>query len=299
MFNAIKFFNDYGITYYETGKNVSPGWVNIRCIFCGDDSNHMGWNLVDEYIHCWKCGVHKIDYTISRLLKISISESKNIISNYREYISSKKIEQSNVEKLESIPGSQLNKFHRQYLINRGFDPDYLVEKYKITGTDINEIWEGIDFQLRIIVPIFYNGSIVSFQGRDITNKQKERYKACPKEKSVINMKNIFYKIDSAIKFSTIIIVEGIMDAWKIDMDNVVCSFGTSMTSSQLRILSSFKKICFLFDSEPEAQMKASKYAAQLAVLGKSVEVLELENAKDADLLSNSDLKLLKMRLENI
>ncbi len=166
---------------------------------------------------------------------------------------------------------------------RGFDPKYLIKKYGIVGTGPGESWNNISYELRIIIPIFFGGRIVSFQGRDITNQQKERYKACPVEKSVINCKQILYNLDNA-KGKWVVVVEGILDVWRMG-DGFVASFGTTMTSSQINLLNRrFDKITFLFDSELEAQKKAGLYCAQLSSLGKNVELVQLKKVRDpADL----------------
>ena len=42
-------------------------------------------------------------------------------------------------------------------------------------------------------------------------------------------------------------------------NETVCTFGTSITKEQIKELSRFKKISFLFDPEREAQKKAVFY----------------------------------------
>ena len=54
-FDVYEYLDDRGLVYSEEGDNVSEGWVNITCPFCGDDKNHMGINLRSKYFHCWIC----------------------------------------------------------------------------------------------------------------------------------------------------------------------------------------------------------------------------------------------------
>ena len=57
MFDVISFLEEYNIDYTTSGKNVTSGWVEINCPFCGDDpSYHMGVNLSSGLYHCWICG---------------------------------------------------------------------------------------------------------------------------------------------------------------------------------------------------------------------------------------------------
>jgi hypothetical protein len=284
MFNAIQFLKDYHIQYWEEGKNVSPGWVNIRCIFCEDDSNHLGFNLEKGSVNCWKCGGHSLDYTVSKLLGISKRKAEQLIFEYNEPgVIKTKLRSASLQNVKSVtpPGSSLSKFHKQYLQGRNFKPDLLEKKYQLTGTGMSEFWEGLLFELRVIIPIIYQGQIISFQGRDITDKQTIRYKGCPLDKCVMNYKEVLYGIDN-IQGNRIGVVEGILDQWRMG-DGFVCSFGSSMTSGQLNLLRNYEHIFFLFDPEREAQEKAKKYACELSALGKNVELIKLQVRDPAEL----------------
>ena len=160
--------------------------------------------------------------------------------------------------------------HKRYLRKRGLDPDRLVNLYGITGTGPADTWEGLDYRLRVIIPIKdINGRTVSFQGRDITGQQELRYKGCPVEKSAVHYKHIVYGSDVAREFNSIVVVEGIFDAWKLG-PGAVATFGTSLTPEQIWYLSQWPRVTFLFDPEPEAQRHAQEYAQELALQGTEV-----------------------------
>ena len=183
MFDAQKFLEDYSIPISTSGKNTQPGWINIKCPFCYDNSNHGGFNIIKGYYNCWQCGHHSLYDVIS---KLTGENPKQILYNYStRYLINKKLNKKKapVEKLK-IPGSELTKQQRKYLINRNFDPDFLIEKYKIKGTGPTGA-----YSFRIIAPIFYKNKAVSYQSRDTTNKQKLRYKACSKDKEIIHHQN--------------------------------------------------------------------------------------------------------------
>lgn len=296
MINIVQLYKDYKIKYWDDGPNVSPGWCNIRCVHCEDDSNHLGFNLDKGYFNCWKCGVHDVDYTLSKLLNINKAIAKNIILDYTEsfsYIKQLNRKKASAEEIK-LPGSELSKYHRKYLQDRNFDPDYLIKEYGITGTDPGETWNGMLYELRLIIPIIYKGQLVSFQGRDITDKQKERYKGCSIEESVINYKHILYNIDRALS-DRVVVVEGMTDVWKMG-DGFVASFGTIMTSSQIQSLSTFQKIFFLFDPDTQAQRQANKYACQLASMGRDVEVLNNLSGKDPGDMSEKEAEEIRREI---
>ena len=296
MLDVIQLFKDYRIPYWTEGKNVSPGWVNTKCCFCDDTSNHLGWNRSGKYTTCWKCGVHSVQSAIQHLLRVDWARVNQIIWEYSSDVSGHTQISDKVAKAQHVtpPGKPLTKFHRDYLTNRRFDPDELIHKYHILGTGPFDSWEGIDYKLRVIIPIYFNGEVVSFQGRDITGKQEERYKGCPVEKSVINIKHILYNFDS-IKFKKVVVLEGIFDVWRMG-SGFVSSFGTTMTPSQINLLSEMDEIIFLFDNEVEAQDKAKVYAKQLASLGKVVHIVDVDTGKDPGEYTDEEVRQVKQEL---
>lgn len=296
-FDAFRFLKDYNIQYFTEGTNVSPGWVNIRCILCNDHSSHGGFNPQYGYYNCWRCGRHQLDLIVSKLLNISRSQARDVIYEYSGYYAVTKSlnKKRPTAKQLKLPGSTiLSKFHKKYLQQRGFDPNYIQSKYGITATGPGEKWDGSDFSLRIIIPIYYQNQIISFQGRDITDRHKLRYKGCPIEKSVMNYKSILYNIDNC-RGKRIVVTEGITDVWRMG-DGFCASFGTAITRWQIKELNRYDEIFFLFDPEPEAQAKAQDVARQLASLGKYTEILILDSGKDPADLSDEEAEYLRKEL---
>ena len=291
-FDAIRFLTDYNITYWTQGKNVQDGWVNITCPNpeCNDKSQHGGFNIMKGYYNCWKCGHQSLRFIISLLT--GESNPTNIINEYmgstiiRKRLN-KKVK-SNVTNIK-LPGTELKKMHRKYLLKRGFDPDYIEKKYKIKGTGITGDWK-----YRIIIPIYYKGQLVSYQGRDITDQQELRYKTLSKDESIINPKHVLYNLDNC-KEEYIIVTEGAFDCWRLGNDSCA-TLGTSITKEQLRLLRKYKKIFFIFDPESEAYKKAKKAANELAIFGCKTEIIKLDEASDPAELSDIEAKKLKRKL---
>lgn len=289
MIDILQVLNDHNIPYWTEGKNCQKGWVNITCPFCDDISNHGGFNIEKQYYNCWNCGWYSLERIFKNILNIPF---KDIIEEYSiHYFKSKDRKQE--KKPFSFPeGIQPIRFmHRRYLEQRNFDPDKIENEWKIVGTE----YMG-DYKYRIIAPIYFHGEIVSYQGRDITDRQVLRYKACPKEKEIIHHKHIVYGIDH-IKNEQTIIVEGITDVWRLGK-GVVCCFGTSYTRSQLYLLSNcLKKASIIFDNESTAQMKAEKLATELSLLNVSTEIIQI-SAKDPAELLQEDANYLRKNLLN-
>jgi len=297
MFNFSKLLLDYKMPILENTKNTSEGWVNIKCPFCPDSSNHLGWCVEGQYFNCWHCGHHSIVKTIMVLLDVNYGDTKDILrkyttgSDYNILKYKKKI--SNEVKKVIFPKEigPLHKQHRKYLADRDFDSYYLEKKYDLKGT--NHLG---NYKFRIIAPIYYNGKIISFQGRDITNKQKLRYKACKNNFEVMPHKHVLYNIDNCLS-NRVIVVEGITDVWRIG-DNSICTFGIGYTIEQLNLIyNRFNHVFILYDSEEGAQDKATDLARDLDILNVKTEIITLGSGDPAQ-LSNEDVILLKNDLLN-
>ena len=265
------------IPYWTAGKNVAKDRTNIQCPCpgCDDLSNHGSFgNSTGDY-RCWKCSGAPAPQALAWAAHIGVPEAKKLIRQYT--IGGVKLPERQAIKYVSsltIPGGPLQEMHKQYLLKRGLDPERLVRQYGIRGTMLGAKWEGKDYSLRIIIPIKdQDGSVVSFQGRDITgDERRNRYEGCPKEKALKNYKHLVYGADLAWHMDRVVAVEGVFDAWKLG-PGAVCTFGTGMTQEQLLMLSHWKHVTFFFDPEPEAQQHAAEYARTVAMYGTDVEIV--------------------------
>lgn len=277
--DALRFCRDHGVMFSLSGKNVRPGWVHFCCPICDDHSNHGGFNPENGTYACWRCNGSHPNIIISKLLHISSSEAQKVYEEYEGATSMRKAlnrEKGPKPTKIDLPGGSLRTPHVKYLQKRGFDPDEIMDRFGVLGTGPTETWEGCDFRLRIIIPIYdLQGRLVNFQGRDITNRQELRYKGPPVDKVPLHHKHTLYGAHTARNTSRIVAVEGVMDQWRMG-DGFVCTFGTSLTSQQIYLLSQWDEVIFLFDPEPEAQKRAREYGTQLAALGRSVEIISAD-----------------------
>lgn len=287
----VRIFDDYGIGYSYSGSN----WVNIQCPHCGDTGQHLGIHIEGQYANCWKCGGHNIEYTIKKILGITTQTLEELLQKYSvRYVLFNKVnnKQTVVQNIE-LPGRSLERMHKKYLINRGFDPDYLVNKYHITGTSISDGEWGY----RIIIPIIYDGKIVSYQGRAI-KKDMPRYKTLEVEKSVVSPKSILFNMDNC-QSKRAVVVEGPFDAMRIG-DGVVATLGIGMTLAQMELLAlRYTSIVFLFDPEEKAQERAKKHSyVLLSTLGiKDVSVVDMEWEHDPGSLTDEEVSIIKEELQ--
>lgn len=270
--NFQKLFDDYKIKY---SLKTNRGWVNIRCPYCGGRSYKFGFNPKDDFCTCFACGYHDLESTLCKMLHLSRPELRGVLKDYSGRLSINTQLNAVKPKIRALklPEREFTNAETKYLKKRGFDPVYLKDKYFITGGGITGRWK-----YRVIIPIIYNGKVVSWTARSILDKQTlneldiPRYKHLPIDESVIDPKKILYNLDNC-RGQSVVLLEGPFDVLKYD-GNAVCSFGTAITEEQIRILyERFKKIYIIFDNEAAAQEKARKYGLRLAALGVDVEII--------------------------
>ena len=267
VFNAKDFFTDFGIEYLETGhKHCRYGWIQTKCPFCtGNPGYHLGYNLTHGFFTCWRCGYHPVVRVVHIFTAFGWEKSKELVAEYSDGFCpppTLPLKDKNNPIHLKLPRFTrvLKEPHKEYLQKRGFIPEVLQEKWRIKGTGPIGV-----FKHRIIAPIYFNGALVSYQGRDYTDKSNLRYRACDRRSEIIHHKDILYGIDLA-KGSSCILVEGITDAWRLG-PGAVATFGIKYTESQFALLwERFDKVFIMFDDDKEAVKRAKKLGAELSTV---------------------------------
>lgn len=275
MFDAVGFCRDYNIDYREAPhKNVSDGWVGINDPFETDTGFHMGINVMGNYAYSWKGGRgYSLVDVLQELLHIGYGEARKVIDAYSTETSFTPSIQA--KQRFSIVDTPTTPAIRNFLRRRRYNAKRLVEKYDLRG-------DGY----KLVIPIYYDKQIVSYQTRDIREKA---YIGCDKDRAIINYKNIVYPIDNA-KDNHIVVVEGIFDAYRLG-DGAVCTFGTSWTKHQVNLIASrYEHVIIRYDAEPLAQKKARALAIELEMMGCNAHVehefLEMMGCNDPDELTD-------------
>lgn len=262
-----------GIPFWTSGKNNVEGCLTVRCPCCPEDdpdpSRHGNFDPETGKYSCWRCKGSHPSVVLAKAGRISVSAASELIRKNTVGGSaiSEKEEVVFADKI-TLPGSPVpSDLHRKYLEGRGFNVDDLVFYYGLRFTGMMEKWEGVDWGYRVIIPIFDSKkNLVSFQGRGIFKKQEPRYLFPPKEKQVCESKTLLYGADLCRLNRSIIVVEGVMDAWKLG-PGAVCTFGSSVTKEQILEMARWRKVFIAFDNEPTAQEHAREVAKDLSALG--------------------------------
>jgi len=290
IYNYQQLLTDYGVQFYP--KVNHRGFLPVHCPFCGGGKMYGGINIRKNYYSCWKCRFHPIDDYVYSTIGIEWFKVRDyyLLDSYQYQI---REEKNVVEKIElPFRTGPLNDQARRYLLQRGFDPDQLVENYNIMSTD-----HLGDYKFRVIIPIYNKNKLVSYTSRDYTGKSELRYYSCNSKNEIINHKELLYGYDKA-NSDFVIVVEGPIDKWKMGLD-CVSTFGIGYKKEQVSLLLKYKRIIFLFDNEPNAQAMAREMGNELVCAGKQVENIVLKINDPGDLKqSEVDYLLKKLKDSN-
>ena len=304
--NIIEFLEENDIRIWYEGKNVSDGYIGIRCRFCEDSSNHMGIRVKDLKVTCWKCGQHSLADLVKEILECNDKQAYRIarsIERDEDIKPTAHIEYSDSESLKNIlPTNTRDIFprvHLQYLRSRGFNARKIIRKYNLKA-----VYHSGKYKYRIIIPCYMEGRLVSFTSRDITDSQDPKYLAASKRETNFPPDRCVYNLDSVPQGGNAMLLEGPFDVFRMG-DGAFCFFGIQCTG--MRILEVKKKkinkLYIFYDAETRAQRQARHVARALAPVVRHVEIVNIRNSllreKKADpgSLSNEQAMRIKRWLE--
>jgi len=172
---------------------------------------------------------------------------------------------------------ELTDHHKDYLINRDFDPVLIQQKYGIKA--VGPI-SSRGFANRILIPYFYGNQIVTYTARDITDSDRERYRTCPKDTAIINVDHILYNIQTIRDIA--VIVEGPTDVWRMG-DHFVAMGSLVWNSKRLILLKQCKQVFVWPDFGNKEKLIWSELAYSLSTIVPDVRFIEIDEGDPGDL----------------
>ena len=279
-----QFLDDHTIPYSVSGKNVSKGWIGISCPFCGDQSNHLGINLEHLNYSCFVCGEKGyITKLIHTLLDVPYAKAKSLLAQYSEdqiiYEQQQRLRASSVK----FDFPMMTWKHKEYLMRRRFDPDYLEQYYHLkSGGPVGK------YMHRIIIPYIYGDQIVTFNARTI-HDQSPKYLTASKDESVFTAKETLYGIDFCKK-DRICLVEGPADVWRMG-DGFAALSGINISPRQLLQVKDYSRVYIMLDST--ASKEAMKVAEDISIMVKETYVVHLEQGDPGELTDEAAIEIRK------
>lgn len=220
---------------------------------------HPSWSLYKNtgYHVCFSCGFqgslnHLVKYFTGKTIweYCQIGQPENyLFKKSLDKDSSKVNNKLKQEKKVSLSSGKLYSIYSNrevinYLLKRKIHPDFI--KYFKIKYCIEAKFNHTTYKNRILIPIEENSELLSVEGRDFTEIQKEKV-LYPDGATV----NTLFNYDNLDKNKPLIIIEGIMDLhkiWQYITKNVTCTFGSMLTFRQIELLQQFDCI-FIPDND--------------------------------------------------
>lgn len=172
----------------------------------------------------------------------------------------------------------------------GLSEEYLLEADLIKQSNRGD-GHYDTFRDRLIFPIFNPaGRVIAFAGRILDENKKSAKYINSAQTIVYNKSEVVYGVNFAKneirKEEEVILVEGYTDVITMNqfgVKNVVSSSGTSLTSSQIKILMRYgKRIVMIYDADNAGQSAMVRGMDIALEQGMNVQLMELPDGEDPD-----------------
>lgn len=292
-------FLDYLEQFFSVVEVSGGNQVKLEdgtCPFCGESRSDLRIyvnreTFVGQCFHCGR-GFSSISF-IAANERCSKAKAQKILEGMDDGWDFSKDEENQEDEKLIIPPSIWARDSPQAMtyLNQRSIPEEVIKHFRLIYATGNVLIKGKTYYAagRIIIPIFnINGKMVSWQGRDISGKSKQKYLFPPGFKgreSVYNSHTIREKPDY------LIICEGVFDVfgwWRAGFHNVVATFGKKLADGQLDIIRriSPKRLYIAWDSD--ADWLKYELVEKIGWMFEDIKIIDL-NGRDADELKSVEL----------
>lgn len=286
--NLVDLLEERRVDFKRAGEHhhVRDGFIGLDCPFCsvGTRRYRLGYNLAHGYFTCWTCGFHNAAETLALVLGVSRPEAGKLAAGL-ESVWTERRQKVKGRYKEPAGLTPLLDPHVRYLRSRGLDPAEAVRLWgaKALGVHARLPW-------RLWLPITRRGELVSWTTRSLAPKAARRYvNARPDEESV-PAKDLLYGED-LVPGAAVVVVEGPLDVWRIG-PGTVATMGSRVGAEQVRKIARYPNRLLCFDSEPDAQKRATALMDDLAVLPGATYNLVLDS-KDAGEATDREVQFIR------
>lgn len=215
-----KVCNDHGRKGKRAGFRFDNGVTGFSCFNCGTTAKNEPGEPISKN---FKSILNAFGIDNSELAQFSLSALENHVDFSKvKQDKPKNYEPREIEKPEhfqlvsEFPDDPWAKEMVEYLRDRKVDPQSHPFMF---STDPR--WKG-----RLIIPVYKNGRLIFYQGRDLTETRKDKYISCDVEKQniIFGFDRLFTHMDDRLY-----VTEGFFDALPL---NGVAIFGNTLTEGQ-------------------------------------------------------------------
>jgi predicted RNA-binding Zn-ribbon protein involved in translation (DUF1610 family) len=252
---------------FQKFKKVKNNLYNFRCPICGDSQKNR--NKARGYLYqvknntnfkCHNCGVN---ISFNNFLKEidSVIHKQYTFEKFKEghtgrnFTVEEPVFQFEVPKFKpklDLPKASENPDAKKYLVNRKLNPDnyYYAEKFKEWTNSLQLTFDSTERdEPRIIIPLFYQNTLVGFQGR-VLSPSKIKYITVMLNDNAPKI----YGLDELQKDKTIYVTEGPFDSTFISNAIALCGADGDLDKWGI------SNPVWIYDNEPRNQEIVSRIA---------------------------------------
>ena len=270
------FLSGFHVEFRRPGehKHARAGWLQLDCPKCGPRSGnfHLGFSIGRRLMNCWRCGPAPVVETLARLS----GKPPGFVLGVLKGLPNQRIKRVQYSGTYQPPAKvgPMGDPHRDYLKDRGFDPEELERVWGLQGIGV-----AAKLKWRVFIPIHdIFGRAVSWTTRSVNPDSAARYISAEPSQELIHHKHLLY--GERYCRHAAIIHEGPPDAWRTG-PGAVATLGTGFTPAQCLRASKYPLRVICFDNEPAAQRRARQFADALSVFPGETIVARLESGKDS------------------
>ena len=242
---------------FQKFKKVKNNLYNLRCPICGDSQKNK--NKARGYLYqvknntnfkCHNCGINvsfnnflkQIDSAIHKQYTFEKFKEGHAGKNFTTPEPVFHFEAPKFRPKINLPKASENPDAKEYLVKRKLNPDkfYYTDKFKSWTNSLKEVFDDTNKdEPRIIIPLFYQNTLVGFQGRALGSS---------KIKYITVMINDdapkIYGLDEIQKDKTVYVTEGPFDSTFIPNSIALCGADGDLSKW------SIDNPVWIYDNEP-------------------------------------------------
>jgi predicted RNA-binding Zn-ribbon protein involved in translation (DUF1610 family) len=273
---------------FQKFKKVKNNLYNFRCPICGDSQRNK--NKARGYLYqvknntnykCHNCGVNvsfnnflkQLDTAIHKQYTFEKFKEGHSGKNFTAEEPSFNFEAPKFKPKLDLPKASENPDANEYLIKRKLNPHnyYYAEKFKSWTNSLNKVFDDTSKdEPRIIIPLFYQNTLVGFQGRAL-GPSKIKYITVMLNDDAPKI----YGLDEIEKSKTVYITEGPFDSSFISNSIALCGADGDVSKWGIN------DCVWIYDNEPRNAEIHSRISRVIGSGGKVV--IWPSDVKDKDI----------------